>query len=1050
MKKLIYVIVFLAAAFSSASVFAQSVISVRGVIRDSKGEPVIGAVVVQEGKASVGVVTDIDGKYSISVPDNSKLNVSCISYKSVSVDVSKRAVIDIVMEDDSEQLDEVVVVGYGSMRRSDLTGSVASIKIDEDDAGRSTSVDQLMQGKAAGVNIVNNSAAPDAGVTIRVRGINTFNGDSQPLFVVDGVIMNSATSTESTISKDGYQSDEETNGLLGINPQDIASMEILKDASATAIYGNLGANGVVLITTKQANRDKPVINASVGMDISSRYKKMPVMEFDEYCDYLEVAHPATLGSLFTDVANRSGLKVTPVNWQDYIMRTAVGKRFFVSISGRPSSFSYSFSFGYSDKEGIIKGTNVEQFTTRLNLTKTFSKKFQIGTKINAAYVVSNATQGATGSTVSSSTSMTRSLLSYHPYRYLLEGDDDDEDSETKGGPDKWLTDFRSNAVQYRINPSIFAEYKFSDWLTFKSTFGGDFRNQDKVKFKSSRLNGSGSGALGAVSNVLQYSWNWDNLFLVSKSFKNGHSLSGTVGMTMHEAGSSDQHVEAWNVLQWKLMEYALNSSDSSLRSYSESKSSTLSFLARAVYNYKDRYTLTATGRYDGTSKFQKGNRWAFFPSFAFAWRINQEPWFRVPVISTAKLRLGWGQVGNQGSPAYRTLSLYTASNAVTNYPVIGEAYKGLAMNYLPNPDLKWESTMQYNAGVDFGMWRGRLSFSVDAYYKVTDNLLQNKTITASSGFSTMWVNNGGISNRGIEFALDATPVKTRNFELGLTGNISFNRNKIESIGDDIGTQPLFMSRDAAQTQERFFPGDVVGSGSLARWETNIYVVGQPMGLFYGLATNGINQTGEESPGFAGSVQKEGSVKYLDLNGDGLIDNNDRTIIGDPNPDFTYGFGADLKWKNFTLAASFNGSFGNDIYNVGNMSEEILDKYNVNHNSAAFRNAWTPENASNKYPSYKGTNGNDRIYISDRFVEDASYLRLSSLSIAYRVPIDKKKSKVVKGISVSAAAGNLFVWTKYSGWDPEVNARGSDLKKMALDIAAYPSARNFSFDVKFTF
>lgn len=1060
MKKIILSI---AATIFSATVFAQTPHTVSGVIKDAKGEPVIGAAVVLENNPTVGSITDINGNYTITVPDskNTVLVYSSIGFRSIKQTVQGRAKIDITMEEDAQLLDEVVVVGYGAMRRSDLTGSVASVKIDEGDAGRSSSIDQLIQGKAAGVAITSNSGAPDGGVSIRIRGTNTFNGDVQPLFVVDGVILNSVSGTATGSTKTYGAMDEETNGLAGINPQDIASIEILKDASATAIYGSEGSNGVVLVTTKSAKSDKPTIKFSAGADVSHLYKKQDIMDFDTFVDYLVAKNgESELEKFYDDPVNRTGLKVLPMDWQDYLTRTAVSQRYYLNISRRMKDFSYVFSFGYNDKQGIVKTTDQQQFTSRLVMDKKIGKNFRMGIKMNLAYVKSSMVQGATNGGVSGGASILRAMLQYRPYTSSLdEEDESSNDEDLIGSPMRWLTDHVNINKQYRITPNIYAQYQILPWLTFKSSFGGDFKTVNKNFFKSARLNSLNTGSTASYSSSVNNSWNWDNLFLVNKVFKGGHNLSGTAGITAKKADSSAQNTQPYGIIQWRALDESGNAAPYSDFSYSESEYSTLSFLARAVYNYKDRYVLTATGRVDGSSRFMGKNKYAFFPSFAFAWRINEESWFRVPTISMAKLRLGWGQVGNQKVPSYKTIITYGAETLPSH--IGGDTDKGflrtLYADNMPNPDLKWETTNQVNAGLDFSMWRGRFAISADVYYKDTHDLLQRMNISPASGFSDMWVNNGNITNRGMEFTLSAIPVKTRWIEWSVDGNISFNRNRIESINPTQTPQPIYMNynrenpAESVATPVRYFTGSVIGTNSLCNSSVNIFVEGQPVGLFYGYATDGIVQEGDTVAPFTGTTRLgPGHIKYLDLNNNGLIDTDDRTIIGDPNPDFTYGFSSNFAWKGFTLSVNFNGSYGNDVVNINKMAADCLNTTNQNHNVAAYRNAWTAENGGNEYPGVKQSEGNDKVYISDRYVEDASFLRLSKVAISYNIPIDKKKSKVLKGLSLSASAGNVYVWSKYSGWDPEVNSFGSNLMKMGVDFNSYPSTRNYSLDLLFTF
>lgn len=1052
-----FLIIFLVATLQA---YGQNdeLFTVKGTVRNSANEAVVGAVVMLEGSDTTATVTDIDGTWTLRVPKTATLNISCLAYKTQSVSVGGRTVVDVVMESEQVEIDEVVVVGYGSMKRSDITGSVTSVKVDEDKASRSGSIDQLLSGAAAGVQVVSNGGAPDSGMAIRIRGVGSFNSSAEPLFVVDGIIMNPPTSTERLLTQDDGDSDEESNGLLGINTQDIESMEILKDASATAIYGALGANGVVLITTKSAKREKPVIRASIGVDVSHRYKKMDVLNFDEYVDYLQQVKPENLMYIYEDPANLEGLMVTPMDWQDYMMRPAVGQRYYFSIAGKPKTLSYNTSFGYTAREGIMKGTQVEQFTFKTNFKKSFGKKIDLGVNLNFAHIDSEMGQSASSSQISQSSSMIRSMLSYKPYinHVSTEEDEDDayEDEESSEGetfaasPDKWRTDFANRRSEFRITPSMYFEWKIAPWIIFKSTFGGDYKNNERIKFKTRKINRNENGSLGAIANIENLTYNFDNMLMFNRKLFGGHTLSGTLGMSAYRTGTYTQTVEGWNIEQYKALEHSINTAPNSRIAYSEIESSTLSWFLRAVYNFKDRYILTGTYRIDGSSKFKGKNKFAHFPSFAFAWRFTEEPWFNADIFSNGKLRLGWGQVGNQAISAYRTLSNYNSDKVPSHSVPDSESFIGLFPSNLANPNLKWETTEQYNIGLDAGLWKGRVTLTIDAYHKLTKDLLQTKRISSSSGYTTIWVNEGSISNSGIELSLEVVPVSTRKFEWVVGGNISFNRNKIVSIDQSAAAKKIFTDKSGTTMDAVYFLGSSIGSGSLANFPANIFIEGQPLGLFYVWPTDGIVPAGETGVPIGDGRERtpEGSINYLDMNKNGYIDNEDRTICGDPNPDFIYGFNSTLSYKNFSFNIGFAGSYGNDILNVNAISEDNICYYKQNHSARSYHNAWTAENPTN-YPSLTASKNEDRVFITDRFIEDGSFLRLSNLSLSYTF---KFKNKAVRNLTLTAAARNLWVWSNYSGWDPEVNSYGNNILKMGLDVGSYPTARTFSFDVKFTF
>ena len=1036
---------------------AQTSRTISGVVTDAQGGPLIGAGVMIEN-SSIGTVTDIEGQYSLTIPADNKqpiqLTVSFLSFKTQTIEVGDKQVYNIVMQDDTEGLEEVVVVGYGAMKRSDLTGSVASVKIDEDNAAQNASLDNLLRGNAAGVQVVSNSAAPDAGVKIVIRGASSFNSNSQPLYVVDGIILN--TETDATLGSNAGQksgADEETNGLIGINPQDIASIEVLKDASATAIYGSQGANGVVLITTKSARKGKPVINFTAGVDISTRYKKKDMLSYSEYTDFLD---KIGIGS-DDEIYQRFTTKVQegiyePIDWQDWTMRTGVNQRYYFSVSGRSDDMNYRLSLGYRDSQGIVKNTGFSNLTVRLNMEMTIGR-LQIGTKTSVSYLKSQLTQGASYGAQDAASSMMRSMITSLPLNYIEENDENgyeiDDPNAPLSGPKRWVSDFDNRRTEFRVSPSLYAQIDILPFLKFKSTFGADYRATEQGKFKSSRINTTSEGSVGAIVETDRLNWNWDNLFLFDKKFGH-HTISGTLGQSASSYFSSVQSVEGTNIEQWKSKLESLNSAPYTWLAYSETHSQILSFFARAVYNYFDRYVLTATYRIDGSSKFAGKNKWAQFPSFAFAWRINQEPWFYAPVISSMKLRLGWGMVGNQGIPPYQTIYRY----GVDTYPTHNNSSNKVPVTYtqnLPNEGLKWETTTQYNAGLDLSLWHGRLALSADAYYKKTHDLLQRKVLGASAGVTDPYVNMGAIENKGIELTIDAVPVHTKNIEWTVSGNISFNRNKILSIDPSGLSSGYLYLRPGEEAQlVEYFTGATLSNTTVCKDYVNMFIAGQPMGLFYAMPTDGLVEAGKQGIPLESDktgTRPEGSINYIDTNKDGKISALDRCIVGDPNPDFTYGFNTSLTLYRFKVALDFVGSYGNDIYNLNKMNDANVTNYTQNKLRDAVYDAWTPENPDAKYPALNALSAADLNWASDWFIEDGSYLRLSNVSISYSIPLPKKS--FLRGLNIGISGKNLYVWTKYSGWDPEVNSFGSVMRK-AVDIGSYPGARTYMCDIRFTF
>lgn len=1055
MKK-IYIHIIIAILFVSGSVaaYAQNGFSVTGTVKDEQGVAVIGAAVTLESDNSIGTVADENGNYKIDLPKGkAKIKVSSIGYSEQVIDVAERHIINIVLQEDSALLDEVVVIGYGSMRRSDLTGSVSSVKIDDETASVSTSFDQLLSGRAAGVDITNASASPDAPAVVRVRGITSLNGSNEPLYVIDGVILSNPENSSLV------DSEVESNGLMGINPNDIASMEVLKDASATAIFGAAGANGVILITTKQAAKEKPTIRFNVGYDIQTPYKKFDMLSTDEYFEFLAKKQDLGVGDIYTqrylDAWNEG--KYMAVNWQDFTMNSAAPrKRIYFSVSGKPKNLAYNLSLGYNNTDGLIKTTDNRQITARLNVDKIFSKSLRVGTKVNFAYINSHNQQGATSKGLTLSSSLLRSMLVFRPFdlkpEYRSEDDDYDTlgEDEAKSGPASWLSDAITTREEFRITPSLYVEYKILPWLVFKSQIGGDYRVSGRGQWKGDAVNRASGGSVGSINETENYKWNWDNTLSVNKSFGR-HNISSVLGMTMGRTGMMYQRVNANNISQDALWLDNINASYQTQFNYNEAYSTDASFFLRAVYNYADRYLVTATYRADGSSKFKSPNKFGHFPSVALAWRLNKEPWFRAPLISMAKIRLAYGRVGNSALSNYQTYTTYTNTNYTNHFADAGYT-TGVAVNVFTNENLKWETTEQYSGGIDYGMFKGRLTLSVDAYYKNTFDLLQQRYMPLASGFQTRWMNCGVISNRGVEISLEATPVRTKLVEWQIGGNLSVNRNRLEKIGFDVDGIDVIMG-DGSKISGKYYYGLSLGNSVYLSGEdgiANIFIEGQELGLFYGYKTDGIIQ--EDQVGIptsqGGAPRSPGQINYVDLNGNGYLDRGDRTIIGNPNGKFNYGFNTTLSIENFRLAIAFQGVYGRDIYNA-NLASDLDNNYiSYNVRTDAYRNAWTPERPSNKYMKLGGWDNTERYYSTDRYIEDGSYLRISSIAASYNFHIAKKF--FIRDITVACSVNNPVVFTKYSGWDPNVSSFGNSMQRMGIDIGSYPSARVWCFDVKFTF
>ena len=830
MKYAKYIACLTVALLLTVELFAQTAVS--GRITDKNGESVIGATILVKG-TTTGTSSDAEGRYKIVIPAAAEktLQVSYLGYKPQEIAVGTRTRIDIELESDEAQIEEVVVVGYGTLRKSDVTGAVTSVKIDKNEAAQVASFDKLLQGHAAGVQVTTGNAAPGGAVSVKIRGTSSFNGTGEPLYVVDGIILN--PSSQDVKNPLGSTGQEAQNALASISPQDIASMEILKDASATAIYGSMGANGVVLITTKQGTSDTPRIEFSTMVDISTPRKHIDVLDLDQFLAYSD--------DVGVSLDIKEGEVLEARDWQDYTMRNAVSINTRVSVSGRSDKSNYYLAGGYLDNNGIIRNTNVRQYDFRANFDHRIAKFIKVGTKTTVSNRKNQMTQGTEpGGTQNATraTSMIRQMLGSKPY--VTTSGEDLGDEEDYKGTDLWLNSYEDGSDEFRLSGSLYADIRLTKWLSFKTTFGTDYRNKNRTRFYGQYLDNGLNGRAG-FSELVAFRYNVDNMFNINKSFKGGHRIDAVLGISVNSAENHNSTINAQDFPDYPALEFrsdAISNAKTQVPGYSEDASTLMSYIARMVYSYKDRYVLTATFRADGSSKFSKENRFSYFPSFSAAWRMSEEKFMKnLNFISNLKLRAGWGMVGNQGLSPYQTLttysSMYTADpNSDYSVSPDGQFVIGIKPSIMSNRELKWETTEQYNVGLDLGLLDNRLNMTLDLYYKNTKDLLQQISIPPSTGFSSMWINRGNIENRGVEFSVDAYPVDNADFTWNVNANISFNRNKIGSIGLPAASHGnIFASA---------FEGEEISNTSdYFKMPANIFIEGRPAGLFYGFRTNGI-------------------------------------------------------------------------------------------------------------------------------------------------------------------------------------------------------------------
>jgi TonB-linked SusC/RagA family outer membrane protein len=945
--------------------------------------------------------------------------------------IAGKTTFNIMMEEETVGIEEVVAVGYGTMRKSDLTGSITTVKVNEQQASQITTVDKFLQGRAAGVYVNSGSAAPGGAVNVRIRGASSFSGGNEPLYVVDGVIINTASQdVDNSLragTNPGNSSQEAQNGLTSINPQDIENIEILKDASATAIYGSRAANGVVIITTKQGKTEKAQIQVMSSIEVAQVSKMLPMLKGEEFVSFRNKTE---------EMQGRPPLyelnKITPIDWQEDIYGLGVTTNNRLNISGATIKSNYYIAAGFLNNEGIIPTTGLSQTDLRFNFTQEVSKRLKVSYKTGIIYRTNSMTQ-ATEQMGSASNSIIRQILSKSP---LLEEATEAEIDQEIEGPRVWLKKYDDISKELRNTQSLLLDYKLSDVLTLSVLGGVDLRIKERRRWFGKDL-GQGKAANGQLgySSLKNFTYNTQALLNYNKTI-GLHRLNGTLGVTYDKSNIES----SWTVNEdfWTedLRIYGMGVGARVLPFTEEfSGSSILSALTRIVYSYNNKYILTATARADGSSRFTTDNKWGYFPSMALAWRASDEDFIsNLHVFSNLKPRIGFGMTGNQAISPYSTLTRFSPSYyASENESVVVGAKPSL----IANKELTWESSSQFNLGADMGFLDNRITLNVDLYQKKTKDLLQQMSVPTSTGFSSMWVNRGSIENKGLEIALDGI-VFDKEFRWEVGGNIAFNRNKIMDIGLPEG--------QFGNMKLKAFLGKEVAGGSEFKMPANIFAEGYPMAMFFGYETKGIYQQSDianEPLTLSGVPLQPGDIYFVDQNKDGNINDADKVIIGNPNPKFTYGITSSLNYKRFSLDMFLYGVYGNQIAN-GNKLKIEDTQAGLNVSQDAYFKAWTPEQPGNSYPRLLYKTGN----FTDRILEDGSFLRLGMVTLGYKPNV--KNFKFLSALDLYITGKNLLTITKYSGYDPEVNSFTNDQLRTGIDWSSYPNTRSVIFGINVTF
>jgi TonB-linked SusC/RagA family outer membrane protein len=1033
-----YVATLLLLVLSSIAVVGQ--VKIKGKVLDDKKEAIIGASILEKGTKN-GTITDLDGNFSISVSKpTASLVISYIGMKSETVNLNGKTEINIVLESNSVELQEVVAVGYGTMRKRDVNGSISSVKVKDAETVPVVSVDQLLKGKSSGVYVNTGSAEPGGVSTVKIRGVSSLMLDTEPLYVVDGVAMDNVGSGSSPFQV----ANQKTNPLSYLNPQDIVSMEVLKDASATAIFGSRGANGVVLITTKSGVEGKPKVNVTSSVNISTIRKKIDMLNGYDYARYRnELAMLQDKGLPYPTPES-----VQYTNWQDEIMQTAVSNTTRAAVSGGSKTSNYYLSAGLDNNQGLMKKTAFNRGDVRFNYKVDLSRKLTMDYNISFSQVLSQMTQ-TSGKGGSMNWSATRAMVSRIP---IISTNGVSAEEAMLSTPTAWVNDFKNTNTEANVFTKLGLTYKLSKIFSFNVLGSYNFKQSERFMYYGRTLAGFNEGAVG-YSSVYYAGYNIDALLNFNHAFNANNNISGVVGSTYSSSDYRTLMYQATgfadDILNYEAMGPG-NKVTTMPLTRNRFNGRLNSYLARVTYSLMNKYVLTLSGRVDGSSKFPDVNKFGFFPSTAFAWRAKEEDFLKnVDILSNLKVRVGWGQTGNQNLPSYQSFGTME-SNITTTY-MYGDASVSGRVPTLGNTALKWEVSEQVNAGIDIGFWKERVSLSVDVYQKQNRDMIIRRPISPSFGFDayTMpYTNYGTLENKGIDISTSVVILSKKNIKWSVDGNISLYRNKI---------MKLDLEPSKINNLVYYLGSEINSYGPDMKTPGNIYIEGRSAGLFWGLKSAGVFQNQAEITQFAtdnkmtgntwylGRSAMPGDIIYKNIYDDGAISTNDYTVIGNPNPDFTWGFNSNFSYKEWGLNIGLNGVQGKNVMNINLETENLLNGsyYNVRKN--AYYGAWRGEGTSNYYPRINPS-ALTGIYVSDRLVEDASFMRLSNITLSYS-PIIKKS--FIRDLKVFVTGNNLLTVTKYSGFDPEVDTFTNGLR-VGMDFNSYPTAKSIivGFNVNF--
>ena len=1033
-------IILLLTVFLSSTMFAQKTIS--GKVTDENGDQLIGVSVLSQNKLR-GSITNIDGIYSIPISaEDSVLIFSYIGYETLKRNIKGRAQINVQMIPVSIELDEVVSIGYGSMRKSDLTGSLSSVSEKDLERSNMNSLEQGLVGKVAGVYIIETDGSPGGAISMQIRGSNSMLGGTEPLYVIDGVPISSDNAMYATRNIQGGSGGDATsppNILSSINPNDIIAIEVLKDASATAIYGSRGANGVVLITTRQGLDGKTSVSLKLSSGVSSISKRIDVLDYMTYADYVNEANVNAGNNpiyfqpdLITDPETQTPFPTFGTDWQDAIFQLGMNNDVTLGISGGNKSTKFSVSLSRSDQKGILKTSEFNRTSMRVNLNSQLNSIVKLTSNNMMSFtknriVTANTNTAGNGAGVIRQTLRMSPLVSIDALNLIPDESEVVSDDSEPRNPYRELVDPLNNQADARVLTSQNFDFTLAKGLTLKISGSANYLSRRKdLYYPRTTFRGMQENGKGQIATVESLSLINEDMLTWSKMFDR-HDLNLMGVFSYEQSTVKNTSFQVSNFPTDELGTNAMHFGDQTTAVlYSNSISNVLaSGTLRANYNYDNKYYLTFSLRADGSSKFTQANKIGYFPSAAVTWRISEENFIKkLSDITMLKIRYSYGKTGNQAISEYQSL----ASLGIYKYVMDGVLVPGFADIRFPNDQLKWETTNQHNVGIDFGFFNNRITGSINGYNKTTYDLLQDVTLPGSSGWSTQIKNAGTITNNGFELEITARPI-ARKFIWDATFNYSINRNKILDLG---GVDQRFAQR--------------LGSGATMNHTPFIQKVGLPLGTLWGFKTDGVFQNIDDllyssDQTALGEPKQVGFIRYKNLNPeeDNVINAKDMTVIGDVNPDFMIGFNNVFSYKNFDFQVLLQGVFGQDIFNQTRIEIMQMDGTN-NITREVWDNRFQGEGTGNgRYPSvYKSSKR--KMVTSDLFVEDGSYLRIKNVRLGYTFKF--KKNSPIRTLNLYGTADNLKTFTNYSGFDPEVGSFGQDPSRRGVDLGSYPKSRTY--------